>query len=228
MRPRRRGTRSGPRPRPSPRRPASAGYASMATENTGGWQLTTSTYAMGGRMQEVGEDGKVQATVNNSATKAVLERLKAMRWEDNSMGSTFDYAWGTMNQAFAAGQVGMFTGGSDLYTWMIQNASLQPGRLRRDGHPARRLAGRRRAGRRHARRGQRRDHRGRARRGRQVDRLLLHPEAASPRRAPSPTRRPSPPTTSPSACPPCRSSTRPRTTSPRCGSRTTSTSRSPR
>jgi len=103
-----------------------AGYASMATENTGGWQLTTSTYAMGGRMQEVGEDGKVQATVNNSATKAVLERLKAMRWEDNSMGSTFDYAWGTINQAFAAGQVGMFTGGSDLYTWMVQNASLNP------------------------------------------------------------------------------------------------------
>jgi ABC-type glycerol-3-phosphate transport system substrate-binding protein len=42
------------------------------------------------------------------------------------MGSTFDYAWGTMNQAVAAGQVGMFTGGSDLYTWMIQNAALKP------------------------------------------------------------------------------------------------------
>ena len=103
-----------------------AGYASMATENTGGWQLTTATYAMGGRMQEVGADGKVTATVNNDKTKAVLERLKAMRWEDASMGSTFDYAWGTINQAFAAGQVGMFTGGSDLYTWMIQNASLKP------------------------------------------------------------------------------------------------------
>jgi multiple sugar transport system substrate-binding protein len=103
-----------------------AGYASMATENTGGWQLTTATYAMGGRMQQVGEDGKVTATVNNDATKAALERLKAMRWEDDSMGSTFDYAWGTINQAFAAGQVGMFTGGSDLYTWMIQNASLDP------------------------------------------------------------------------------------------------------
>lgn len=103
-----------------------AGYASMATENTGGWQLTTSTYALGGRMQQVGDDGKITSTVNNDATKAVLQRLKAMRWEDNSMGSTFDYAWGTMNQAFAAGQVGMFTGGSDLYTWMIQNASLKP------------------------------------------------------------------------------------------------------
>ena len=103
-----------------------AGYATMATENTGGWQLTTSTYANGGRMEKVADDGKVTATVNNDATKAVLQRLKAMRWDDKSMGSTFDYAWGTMNQAFAAGQVGMFTGGSDLYTWMIQNASLKP------------------------------------------------------------------------------------------------------
>ena len=103
-----------------------AGYASMATENTGGWQLTTSTYANGGRMEEVGADGKVTATLDNDATKAVLQRLKAMRWDDKSMGSQFDYAWGTMNQAFSAGQVGMFTGGSDLYTWMIQNAALKP------------------------------------------------------------------------------------------------------
>ena len=103
-----------------------AGYAQMATENTGGWQLTTSTYALGGRMEEAGADGKVTATVNNDKTKAVLQRLKAMRWDDNSMGATFDYAWGTMNQAYAAGEVGMFTGGSDLYTWMIQNAALKP------------------------------------------------------------------------------------------------------
>ena len=103
-----------------------AGYAEMATENTGGWQLTTSTYALGGRMETVGSDGKVTATLNNPQTKAALARLKAMRWEDNSMGSTFDYAWGSINQAFAAGQVGMFTGGSDLYTAMVQNNSLKP------------------------------------------------------------------------------------------------------
>jgi ABC-type glycerol-3-phosphate transport system substrate-binding protein len=103
-----------------------AGYAEMATENTGGWQLTTSTYALGGRMEEVGADGKVTATLNNPQTKAALERLKAMRWEDNSMGSTFDYAWGSINQAYSAGQIGMFTGGSDLYTNMVQNNNLKP------------------------------------------------------------------------------------------------------
>ena len=103
-----------------------AGYAEMATENTGGWQLTTLTYALGGRMETVGSDGKVTATLNNPATKAGLEKLKAMRWADKSMGSTFDYAWGTINQAFASGQVGMFTGGSDLYTAMVQNNNLKP------------------------------------------------------------------------------------------------------
>jgi multiple sugar transport system substrate-binding protein len=103
-----------------------AGYAEMATENTGGWQLTTSTYALGGRMQEAAADGKVTATVDNAATKAALQRLKDMRWVDGSMGSTFDYAWGSINQAFASGQIGMFTGGSDLYTAMVQNNSLNP------------------------------------------------------------------------------------------------------
>jgi multiple sugar transport system substrate-binding protein len=103
-----------------------AGFAEMATENTGGWQLTTATYARGGRVQEIGEDGKVQATLTNSATKSALQYLKDLRWTDNSMGSTFDYAWGSINQAFAAGQIGMFTGGSDLYTAMVQNNGLKP------------------------------------------------------------------------------------------------------
>src|SRR6478735_4909246 len=103
-----------------------AGYAEMATQNTGGWQLTTSTYANGGRMEQVGSDGKVTATVNNDATKAALANLKAMRWEDNSLGSTFDYDWGSINQAFSSGQIGMFTGGSDLYTAMVQNNGIKP------------------------------------------------------------------------------------------------------
>ncbi|MDP9270536.1 MAG: extracellular solute-binding protein [Chloroflexota bacterium] len=103
-----------------------AGFAEMATENTGGWQLTTMTYALGGRMEKVADDGKATATLTNDATKAALQFLRALRWNDNSMGSTFDYAWGTINQAFASGQIGMFTGGSDLYTAMVQNNNLNP------------------------------------------------------------------------------------------------------
>jgi ABC-type glycerol-3-phosphate transport system substrate-binding protein len=104
-----------------------AGFAQMATQNTGGWQLTTMTYALGGRMETVdAKTGKTTATVNNSYTKAALKYLQDLRWTDNSMGSTFDYNWGSINQDFAAGQIGMFTGGSDLYTAMVQNDSLKP------------------------------------------------------------------------------------------------------
>jgi ABC-type glycerol-3-phosphate transport system substrate-binding protein len=102
-----------------------AGFAEMATSNTGGWQLTTMTYALGGRMESVATDGKVTATLNNPATKSALQFLRSLRWEDNSMGATFDYDWGKINQGFAAGQVGMFTGGSDLYTAMVQNNNLK-------------------------------------------------------------------------------------------------------
>ncbi len=38
----------------------------------------------------------------------VLQRLHAMRWDDNSMGSNFLYDWAGINQAFAAGQIGMY------------------------------------------------------------------------------------------------------------------------
>ena len=102
-----------------------AGFAEMATENTGGWQLTTMTYSLGGRMETVADDGKVTATINNAQAKAALEFLRALRWNDNSMGSTFNYAWGSINQAYSAGQIGMFTGGSDLYTAMVQNNNLK-------------------------------------------------------------------------------------------------------
>jgi multiple sugar transport system substrate-binding protein len=106
-----------------------AGYAEMADHNTGGWQLTTATYALGGRMETVDttkSPAKVTATVNNDATKAALAFLHDLRWNDNSMGATFNYDWGSINAAFAAGQIGMFTGGSDLYTAMVQNNKLKP------------------------------------------------------------------------------------------------------
>ena len=83
-----------------------AGFIQMSQNNTGGWMLTTLTYALGGRMQETTGD-RVQATVDNPAAKAALARLKQMRWEDGSMGANVLYDWSTINQDFAAGQIGM-------------------------------------------------------------------------------------------------------------------------
>ncbi|KRC34221.1 sugar ABC transporter substrate-binding protein [Oerskovia sp. Root918] len=106
--------------------PGVAGYAQMTQNNTGGWQLTVNTYSRGGRVQEVGDDGKATESLDNDGTKEALEFLQALRWEDNSMGSNFLLDWGTMNEAFAAGQVGMYTSGSDVYTSMVQSNGLDP------------------------------------------------------------------------------------------------------
>ena len=65
-------------------------------------------------------------TVDNPGTVAALELLKAMRWEDNSMGSNFLLDWGTINQAFAAGQVGMYMSGSDVYNSLVTENEIDP------------------------------------------------------------------------------------------------------
>ncbi|WP_300268276.1 extracellular solute-binding protein, partial [Microbacterium sp.] len=47
-----------------------AGYAQMAINNTGGWQLTSQTAARGGRTQTDNADGTATSTIDNPATKA--------------------------------------------------------------------------------------------------------------------------------------------------------------
>jgi multiple sugar transport system substrate-binding protein len=103
-----------------------AGYAQMGlNDNTAGWIATTVTYTLGGRLEK-GRGTSATATLNNKYTVQGLQLLRQMRWTDNSMGSTFDYTWPTINQAFAAGKIGMFINGSDIYTFLVQAANLDP------------------------------------------------------------------------------------------------------
>jgi ABC-type glycerol-3-phosphate transport system substrate-binding protein len=102
-----------------------AGFAQMTQSATGGWMLTTLTYALGGRMEQT-DGGKTTATVNNPQTRQALQKLHDMRWVDNSMGSNFLYDWGGINQAFAAGKIGMYMGGSDVYTSLVQQNKIKP------------------------------------------------------------------------------------------------------
>jgi multiple sugar transport system substrate-binding protein len=102
------------------------GYAEMAkNDNTGGWILTTLVYALGGRM-EVGTGTNAKATLNNPQAITALNMLKKMRWVDNSMGSNFDYGWSDINQAFAAGTVGMYVSGSDVYSNLVSASNIDP------------------------------------------------------------------------------------------------------
>jgi multiple sugar transport system substrate-binding protein len=102
------------------------GYVEMAKDdNTAGWILTTVVYSLGGRMEK-GVGTSAVATLNNSQTATALNLLKQMRWTDNSMGSNFDYGWSDINQAFAAGNVGMYISGSDVYTNLVQASKIDP------------------------------------------------------------------------------------------------------
>ena len=103
-----------------------AGYVQMAKDdNTAGWILTTVVYSLGGRMEQ-GTGTKAKATLNNPQTVAALNLLRHMRWTDNSMGSNFDYGWSDINQAFAAGNVGMYISGSDVFTNLVQASNIDP------------------------------------------------------------------------------------------------------
>ena len=103
-----------------------AGYAQMTQDSTGGWVLTTVTNALGGRVED-GTGDEVSASLDNPATVEALEMLQAMRWEDDSLGDNFLLDWGGINQAFAAGQVGMYLSGSDVYNSLVTENNVDPG-----------------------------------------------------------------------------------------------------
>lgn len=102
-----------------------AGFAQMSQNGTGGWQLTVDTFARGGRMEQVDGD-TVTATLDNEATKASLEFLRDLRWADDSMGRNFSYDWASINQDFAAGKIGMFTSGQDVFGALVQANDIDP------------------------------------------------------------------------------------------------------
>ena len=145
-------------------------------DNTAGWILTTLVYSLGGRM-ETGTGTSAKATLDNPQTVTALNLLKKMRWTDNSMGSNFDYGWSDINQAFAAGKVGMYISGSDVYTNLVQASNIDPSIYGLATIPLAKNKTRRRPRRRHARRRPARRERGRAGRGHEVDRLLLRAAA---------------------------------------------------
>ena len=118
-------------------------------DNTAGWILTTLVYALGGRM-ETGTGTKREGDARQPADRhRAATCCKTMRWTDNSMGSNFDYGWSDINQAFAAGKVGMYISGSDVYTNLVQAEQHRPEHLRPRADPAREEQERRRPRRRH-------------------------------------------------------------------------------
>ncbi len=102
-----------------------AGFSMMTSGNTGGWIATTLAYAFGGRTEELDGDS-AKSTVDSPEMVEALRTVKAMRWDDNSMGANFLYEWGTINQDFAAGRIGMYISGGGNYGSLKAQNAMKP------------------------------------------------------------------------------------------------------
>lgn len=97
-----------------------AGYAMMALDNSGGWQLVAGANSRGGAVETF--DGTTYtATLNDPQIKAHLEWLHDLKWEDGSLLDRTDLGWGEINQEFAAGNFAMYTSGSDIYNALVES-----------------------------------------------------------------------------------------------------------
>ncbi|MFD5698163.1 extracellular solute-binding protein [Streptomyces lasiicapitis] len=101
-----------------------AGFGEYSAGNNGGWHFTATTYGLGGAI--VSEDG-TKADFNNGTGKQILDNLKAMRWDDDSMGKTQLLKWGDLQKQMASGKLGMFIAAPDDITYMVQNLGAEYG-----------------------------------------------------------------------------------------------------
>jgi ABC-type glycerol-3-phosphate transport system substrate-binding protein len=106
-------------------RTGQAGYAQMTANNTGGWILATLDYALGGRTERVDGD-QAESTLDTPQMREALALVRDMRWTDNSMGANFLYDWGTINQDFAAGRIGMYVSGGGNYGQLLTQNAVKP------------------------------------------------------------------------------------------------------
>ncbi|CAD6010646.1 ABC transporter substrate-binding protein [Agreia sp. COWG] len=101
------------------------GFQAMTKDSTGGWILATQSYSRGSQLETTKGD-TVTSTVDSDATRDALDFYRSMRWDDNTMGSNFLLNWADSNNAFAAGSVGMYVQGADVWDVLVTNLKMSP------------------------------------------------------------------------------------------------------
>ncbi|GCD18633.1 sugar ABC transporter substrate-binding protein [Cellulomonas algicola] len=96
-----------------------AGYAMMALDNAGGWQLAAGANSRGGVIETFDGDAYT-ATLDDPAVAEHLQWLHDLKWEDGSLLDRTDLGWGDINTEFAAGNLAMYTSGSDVYSSLVE------------------------------------------------------------------------------------------------------------
>ena len=95
------------------------GWGDYSAGNNGGWHFSSYMDALGG--STVNNSGAAPvANFDNADGTAILEALHTLRFTDNAMSPTQGLAWGTLQQQFAAGKLGMYIGSpDDIYNVIV-------------------------------------------------------------------------------------------------------------
>jgi ABC-type glycerol-3-phosphate transport system substrate-binding protein len=95
------------------------GWGDYSAGNTGGWHFSSYIDAAGGSM--VNETtAPATAGFNTPEAQQVLQVLHDMRFKDHAMSATQGLQWGSLQQQFAAGKLGMYIAApDDIYNVIV-------------------------------------------------------------------------------------------------------------
>jgi ABC-type glycerol-3-phosphate transport system substrate-binding protein len=88
------------------------GWGDYSAGNNGGWHFASYMDALGGTTVNTNSVPPT-AAFDNSNGMAILNALHTLRFTDNAMSATQGLAWGTLQQQFAAGKLGMYIAAPD-------------------------------------------------------------------------------------------------------------------
>jgi ABC-type glycerol-3-phosphate transport system substrate-binding protein len=95
------------------------GWGDYSAGNNGGWHFASYMDALGGTTVNA-DNAPPTAAFDNAKGLAILTALHTLRFTDNAMSATQGLAWGTLQQQFAAGKLGMYIAApDDIYNVIV-------------------------------------------------------------------------------------------------------------
>jgi len=88
------------------------GWGDYSAGNNGGWHFSSYIDALGGTMVNDSTNPPT-ADFDNANGMAILQALHTLRFTDNAMSATQGLAWGSLQQQFAEGKLGMYIAAPD-------------------------------------------------------------------------------------------------------------------
>ncbi len=96
-----------------------AGWGDYSAGNNGGWHFSSYIDAVGGSMVN-DSTAPPSASFNTPEAQQILQALHNLRFTDKAMSATQGLAWGTLQQQFGAGKLGMYIAApDDIYNVIV-------------------------------------------------------------------------------------------------------------